>query len=153
MHPDGKSRSRFPQVMVAVRRVVVPSIHTFPDSLRKTTELSDTDEMGHSSTNHAAWFQGGLSHVGRILVTIACWTLAVGFVFLGGWLIVCGFGGILAAWFVGHLDVSAIIIGLGFACQLAAMALIAVPILMSSRRHSRDMMRQWKSLQDQWPSK
>lgn len=89
------------------------------------------------------------SRRGTILATIICLALALGFVLLGGWLLVCGCGALLGAIFTGHGQAIVVLMILGFTCLAVAMGLSAVPIVLMNRRRSQDMVREWEVRQKQ----
>ena len=106
--------------------------------------------MRAASSKHMDRFHCSSSQVGTILATIMCLALALGFVVLGGWLIVCGFGAALGALFTGHGLAIVILLTLGFTSLAIAMGLCAVPIVLINRSRTRKMICQWEMRQKQW---
>ncbi len=70
--------------------------------VRNTTEIWDSDEMRVASSKHMNCRHCSSSQVGTIPATVMCLALALGFVILGGGLIIYGFGAALGALFTGH---------------------------------------------------
>ena len=76
----------------------------------------------------------GRSRRVTVLAIVICLPLAAVFAFLGCWLIAGGLASIPGALFVGHLEVTGIILFLGFISLVVSTVMLSVPIVLVGRR-------------------
>ena len=69
-----------------------------------------------------------------VVATVTCWPLAAAFSLLGCGLVLYALCSLLEMFFVGHIEVTAILLLLGFVSFVVAAILCAVPIVLISRR-------------------